>query len=55
MPGQNGGTGRVTLAVQGRMVECKAITAGEEIPTGVPVRVVAFDSTGTLAVERLTG
>jgi membrane protein implicated in regulation of membrane protease activity len=54
VPGGRRGTGRVTLAVQGRMVECKAVTGGAEIPTGAPVRVVAFETAGTLAVEPWT-
>jgi hypothetical protein len=54
VPGGRRGTGKVTLAVQGRMVECKAITTGAELPTGAPVRVVAVEAADTLAVESLT-
>lgn len=53
VPAQRGGTGRVTLAVQGRVVECKAITAGPEIPTGAPVTVVGVDAADTLEVQTL--
>jgi hypothetical protein len=41
IPGQRSGQGKVTVAVQGRRVECKAVTAGPEIPTGSEVQVVA--------------
>jgi hypothetical protein len=41
IPGDQTGPGKVTLAVQGRTVECSAITKGKELPTGASVRVVA--------------
>ncbi len=43
IPGSLGGAGKVTVEVQGRTVECRAITAAAEIPTGAPVRVVAVN------------
>lgn len=51
VPGHRQGTGRVMLTVQGRVVECKAITAGAEIATGLPVVVVDLEAADTLAVE----
>ena len=44
IPAARGGAGKVTVAVQGRSIECKAMTAGPEIPTGAQVRVVAAGS-----------
>ena len=40
VPGEHRGTGRVSLALQGRRVECKAITAGPELASGCQVQVV---------------
>jgi membrane protein implicated in regulation of membrane protease activity len=50
IPGQRSGQGKVTVSLQGRRVECKAITAGEEIPTGSEVQVVAASTAGVLEV-----
>ena len=43
IPRSLGGAGKVTVEVQGRSVECRAVTAAAEIPTGAPVRVVAVN------------
>lgn len=48
-PGQ--GHGRVLLNVQGRTVECRAISRSQEIPTGAQVRVVAHTDDDVLVVE----
>ncbi len=53
VPGAREGIGKVTVTVQGRVVECKAITAGSPIPTGAQVLVVAVEAADTLAVEPL--
>ena len=50
VPGSNSGLGKITLALQGRSVECKAVTRGPEIPTGADVRVVSVTA-DTLEVE----
>lgn len=50
IPGQRSGQGKVTVSLQGRRVECKAVTAGEEIPTGSEVQVVAASTAGVLEV-----
>lgn len=50
VPGSNSGLGKITLALQGRSVECKAVTRGPEIPTGADVRVVSVNA-DTLEVE----
>lgn len=41
IPAAGGGEGKVTLNLQGRYVECSAITAGEkQLPTGAVVRII---------------
>ena len=51
VPGAKGGAGKVHLALQNRTVEYQAVTAGEEIPTGKPVKVVAVVNADTVEVE----
>ena len=53
VPAGRGGAGKVTLEVQGRFVEVEAVTAGPEIPTGQPIRVVAVPAPDTLEVAVL--
>jgi membrane protein implicated in regulation of membrane protease activity len=43
IPGSLSGSGKVTVEVQGRSIEAKAMTSAGEIPTGTPVRVVAVN------------
>jgi membrane protein implicated in regulation of membrane protease activity len=50
VPGSNAGLGKITLALQGRTVECKAVTRGPDIPSGSDVRVVSV-AADTLEVE----
>ncbi len=50
IPAHREGQGKVTVLVQGRKVECKAVTSGPEIPTGAEVKVVALSSTDSLEV-----
>lgn len=50
IPGERTGSGKVNVVVQGRMLECKAITAGPEIPTGSEVRIVGTAGANTLEV-----
>lgn len=52
VPAHGHGHGRVLLVVQGRTVECRAVTRGDEIPTGADVRVVDRIEEDTLVVER---
>jgi hypothetical protein len=44
VPGERSGQGKVLVAVQGRKVECKAVTSGPEIPTGAEVRIVGLSA-----------
>lgn len=50
IPGENAGQGKVTIEVQGRKIECKAFTAGPELPTGAQVKVVAAAGQDTVEV-----
>lgn len=45
------GQGRVMMNVQGRTVECRAVSRSLEIPTGAAVRVVARTDDDVLVVE----
>jgi hypothetical protein len=51
IPGSRAGMGKVHLAVQKRTVELQAMTAGPELATGVPIRVVAVVNADTVEVE----
>jgi hypothetical protein len=51
VPGARGGSGKVHLTLQNRTVECQAVTAGDELPTGRPVKVVAVVNADTVEVE----
>jgi hypothetical protein len=50
IPGSRAGTGKVLLNVQNRTAEYQAITAGESLPTGTKVTVVAVVSSDTVEV-----
>jgi len=53
IPGAKGGAGKVTLSLQGRLVEYQAVTGdGASLPTGTPVTVVDVVSPDTLEVVR---
>lgn len=51
VPGARAGAGKVHLALQNRTVEYQAVTAGDELATGKPVKVVAVVSADTVEVE----
>lgn len=51
VPGARGGSGKVHLMLQNRTVEYQAVTAGDELPTGRPVKVVAVVNADTVEVE----
>ncbi len=54
IPPRREGLGKVTVEVQGRSVEVRAMTAGPELPTGAPVKIVATHEPDTLEVVALT-
>ncbi len=51
VPEKNSGQGKITISLQGRRIECKAVTGGDEIPKGVEVRVTACPASDTLEVR----
>jgi hypothetical protein len=51
IPAAGDGHGRVMLQVQGRQVECRAISRADEIATGARVHVVERTDDDTLVVE----
>jgi len=51
IPGDKTGTGKVQMKVQGSLRELDAITDGETIPTGAPIRVIDVLENGMLLVE----
>jgi membrane protein implicated in regulation of membrane protease activity len=54
IPANHTGAGRILVPLQGRRIECRAVTAGPEIPTGHEVRVTHLADPGTLEVEAVT-
>lgn len=52
IPGSRSGAGKVTLSVQGRLMEYQAVTAEATLPTGTDVTVVDVVSPDTLEVVR---
>jgi hypothetical protein len=52
IPGHKAGAGKVTVKVQGRIMEYPATTSGEEIPTGTAVVVVSVLTPQSLEVAR---
>ncbi len=53
VPAERSGAGSVTVKVQGRSVQYKALTRGREIKTGALCKVVAIATSDTLEVEAL--
>jgi hypothetical protein len=51
VPAGRTGPGKVHLSLQNRTVEYQAVTAGAELATGTPVRVVAIVGPDTVEVE----
>jgi hypothetical protein len=52
IPGARAGAGKVTLSLQGRLVEYQAVTPEPALPTGAAVTVVDVVSSDTLEVVR---
>src|SRR5262249_49655060 len=53
IPGQNSGPGKVTISLQNRTVELEAFTAGHELPTGTPIRIVAVRGANSVEVTHV--
>lgn len=53
VPGRGAGAGKVTVALQGRSVEAKAVTGGGELSTGTMVRIVGVAAPDTVEVVAL--
>lgn len=53
VPGENTGWGKVTVEVQGRSLELRAVTDGPELKSGALVSVVGLAGDETLKVERI--
>ena len=53
IPGERAGEGKVQITIQGAVREYNAVTDGETIKTGTPVKVVETVDANTLLVEEL--
>ena len=53
IPGERTGEGKVQITIQGAVREYNAVTDGDAIKTGTPIRVVETIDTNTLLVEEL--
>ena len=53
IPGERAGEGKVQITIQGAVREYNAVTDGDTIKTGVPVKVVEVINANTLLVEEL--
>ena len=51
--GVRGGTGKITITVQGRTMQINAVTDGEALATGVPCTVTGVLDRETLVIESL--
>ena len=53
IPGERAGEGKVQITIQGAVREYSAVTDGDEIKTGAPIKVVETIDGNTLLVEEL--
>ena len=53
IPGERAGEGKVQITIQGAVREYNAVTDGDTIKTGTPVKVVEVINANTLLVEEL--
>lgn len=53
IPGNNQGTGKVQVKVQGTLREMEAVTQGKSLPTGTKIRVVDILDENKIVVEQL--
>jgi len=51
IPAARAGSGKIHLMLQNRTVEYQALTAGAELPTGTPIKVLAVINSDTVEVE----
>ena len=52
IPARRTGAGKVHVTVQNRLVECRAVTDEDALPTGAPILVIDLDGTDTAVVVR---
>lgn len=52
IPGQKSGTGQIQISVQGSFREVAAMTEGDPLPTGTPIKVVSVVNQEILMVEK---
>ncbi len=52
IPGKNEGVGKVTVDVQDRTMEYRAVTSGEPLPSGTPIVVLQVVSPETVEVAK---
>ncbi len=50
VPAAKGGPGKIHMSLQNRTVEYQAVTAGNELPTGTPIRVISVVNADTVEV-----
>ena len=53
IPGERAGEGKVQITIQGAVREYNAVTDGDTIKTGTPIKVVETIDANTLLVEEL--
>ncbi len=53
IPGERAGTGKVQIAIQGAVREYEALTDGDSIKTGTPIRVTDVINNTVLLVEKM--
>ncbi len=53
IPAERGGEGKVQITIQGAVREYNALTEGDALPTGTPIKVVEVVNPSTLLVEPL--
>ena len=53
IPGARAGEGKVQITIQGAVREYNAVTDGDTIPTGTPIKVAEVINANTLLVEEL--
>jgi hypothetical protein len=52
IPAKRGGYGKVTVVFQGSQKELQAMTEGQELATGMPVRITKLEPDGSVIVQQ---